>query len=236
MHDSGYAVTKDSSEISVYNREVLSVTSNFPLTVSINNDWNMVSVPGINPNGQGVANWWSGSIGDVFKYSSGYQIVTSTTPGEGYWMKHLGANEYNTGDEWPAEGIEIVAHDPVSASTGWNLIGGYEDIVATNSLTSTPPGLITGPIYEYSTSGYTMAANLVPGYAYCVKLSGDGQINIPSGPLAKGSEELIEYFKEDWGKITITDSKGRSYTLYAVKGDVNLNNYELPPYATGRDI
>ena len=154
MHDSGFAVTKDSSEISVYDRSVLSATSTFNLTVSISDGWNMVSVPGVNPDGQGVANWWPGRIGDVFKFNGGYQIITTTTPGEGYWMKHLGANIYNTGDEWPA--IEIVAHNPINATTGWNIIGGYENSVATTALTTTPPGLITGPIYKYS-AGYQVA-------------------------------------------------------------------------------
>ncbi len=199
MHDSGFAVTKDSSEISVYNREVLSVTSTFYLTVSILNGWNLVSVPGVNPDGQGVVNWWSDRIGDVFKYSGGYQIITTTTPGEGYWMKHLGANEYNTGDEWPAEGMEIVSHNPISATTGWNLIGGYENTVSTGGLTTSPPGLIDGPIYEYS-NGFTVATNLVPGYGYFIKLAEAGNINIPDGPLAKDSEDGSRILQRRLGK------------------------------------
>ena len=63
----------------------------FQLSVSVLDGWNMVSVPGINPDGQGVAQWWPGRTGDVFGYVSGYLIVTSTTPGEGYWMKNNGS-------------------------------------------------------------------------------------------------------------------------------------------------
>ena len=73
------------------------------------------------------------------------------------------------------------------------------------------------------------ATTLDPGYGYWIKLTGDGVINIPSGPLAKGSSEVVEYIKDDWGKIIIIDNAGRSYTLYAVNGKVNLDNYELPP-------
>ena len=85
----------------------------FQLSVDVNNGWNMVSVPGINPDGMGVDTWWSGKdpAANVFKYGTGYQQVTTATPGEGYWMKHIGINEYNTGDEWPAGGIQIVAHE-----------------------------------------------------------------------------------------------------------------------------
>ena len=77
--------------------------------------------------------------------------------------------------------------------------------------------------------GYYIADNLVPGYGYWIKLTAAGLINIPPAPLSKGNAGIVEYFREDWGKIIITDNAGRSYTLYAVKGDVDLNNYELPP-------
>ena len=33
----------------------------------------------------------------------------------------------------------------------------------------------------------------------------------------------------DWGKIVITDNSGKSYILYAVKRELNLDDYELPP-------
>jgi hypothetical protein len=201
----------------------------FQLTVSIANGWNMVSVPGINSDGQGVDIWWPGRdpAGNVFKYFSGYITISSTVPGEGYWMKHSGANIYNTGDEWPVEGIQSYPHYPISAVAGWNLIGCYEDTIQTADLTTSPPGLISGSIFGYS-EGYEIVANLLPGYAYWIKLTGAGQINFPT-VLSKVNEQVVEYFKEDWGKIIITDNTGRSYTLYSVNGVVNLDNYELPP-------
>ncbi|MBT8380855.1 MAG: hypothetical protein KJO59_00705, partial [Ignavibacteria bacterium] len=203
----------------------------FQLTVSVVDDWNLVSVPGINPDGQLVETWWSAKNpeANVFKYSNGYQIITSTTPGEGYWMKHLGANIYNTGDEWPAGGIEKVSNTPIPAEAGWNLIGGYENTVLTSSLTTTPPGLISGPIYEY-VDGYFVATNLKPGYAYWVKLTSSGSINIPIPTQNKYNTELVvDHFREDWGRITITDATGKSFTLYAVDGEANLESYEMPP-------
>jgi hypothetical protein len=108
------------------------------------------------------------------------------------------------------------------------MIGGYENSAAVSGLTTTPPGLISGSVFGYS-GGYVTATNLDPGYGYWIKLTGDGVINIPSGPLSKGSGEVVEYIKDDWGRITITDIGGRSFTLFAVKGEVDLNQYELPP-------
>ncbi len=127
--------------------------------------------------------WWPGKdpASSVFKMlGADYTPVITTTPGEGYWMKHIGPNVYNTGDEWPAEGIQRVPHDPISAVAGWNLIGGYESVVSVASLTTTPPGLITGPIYTYS-DNYQIATTLEPGRGYFVNLTGAGQINIPNG-------------------------------------------------------
>jgi len=162
--------------------------------------------------------------GSVFKYSAGYTPVTTTAPTEGYWMKNSGAQVYNH----PA--IQIVTHNDINAAADWNMIGGYENIVPVGNLYTTPPGLITGTIYEYS-GGYNPATDIVPGYGYWVKMSSAGLIGGLSAPppLSKSSIEAVEYFKEDWGKIIITDNAGRSYTLYAVNGEVNLDNYELPP-------
>ncbi|MDY0083483.1 MAG: hypothetical protein RBR74_09905, partial [Ignavibacteriaceae bacterium] len=67
----------------------------FPLSVNVLNGWNMVSVPGTNPDGMGVNNWWAGKVGDVYKYSNGYQAIATTNPGAGYWMKNNGAQTYN---------------------------------------------------------------------------------------------------------------------------------------------
>jgi hypothetical protein len=201
----------------------------FPLTVSVSNGWNMVSVPGINPAGQGINNWWINHTGNVFKFvpGLGYSSINTTTPGEGYWMKQVGDNVYNTGDEWPASGIEIIPHNPIGVSERWNMFGGFEDIVDASALTTTPPGQIVS-IYKFVPgTGYQTTTQIVPGYGYWVKVSSACQINIPD-VFAKGNKQE-EFFKNDWGRIILTDAAGSSHTLYAVKGQVDLNRYELPP-------
>ena len=117
-----------------------SMINTFQLTVNVNNGWNMVSVTGLHPTNQNVNTWWQyGKSGaNVSRYLSGYQSVTNAAPGIGYWMKHSGARTYNTGDEWPAGGIQIVTHNPLSATSGWNLFGGYELIVQTANITTVP--------------------------------------------------------------------------------------------------
>jgi len=211
----------------IYGMYVIPPANTFQLTVNVTNGWNMVSIPGLNTPDQNVNTWWAfrDPGANVFKYAGGYQPVTVAAPGIGYWMKHSGALTYNTGEEWPASGIQIVTHDPIAGASGWNLIGGYELAVGTAGVTTNPPGLQEGPIYKYS-GGYQTATTLDPGYGYWMKLTAAGQIIIPE-TMAKG--EVVEYFPEDWGRIILTDATGINYTLYAVNGKVDLNQYELPP-------
>ena len=209
--------------------QVIEAITTFQLSVPVANGWNMVSIPGLHPVDQNVNTWWQyrDPGANVFKYGgSGYVGVNFTIPGEGYWMKHSGARTYNTGEEWPAGGIQIVSHNPINGFSGWNLIGGYEIIAPVSGIITIPPGLISGPLYQYS-GGYQVATTMNPGNAYWIKLTGPGQIIIPN-TLSKGTS-IVEYFEEDWGRIVIRDAEGRSFTLYAVKGELDLNQYEMPP-------
>uniref|UniRef100_A0A7V3E8K9 T9SS type A sorting domain-containing protein n=1 Tax=Ignavibacterium album TaxID=591197 RepID=A0A7V3E8K9_9BACT len=203
----------------------ISEQTTFTLTVTVSNGWNLVSVPGLHPVDQNVNTWWQyrDQLANVYLYNSGYQDVNTVQPGIGYWMKHSGSRTYNTGDEWPA--IQIVPHNPINANQGWNLFGGYEQVVSVSALSTTPPGLITGQVYGYS-NGYYSAMNLEPGAGYWVKLSGAGQINIPNS-MANG--KIIEYFPKEWGRIIIRDAMGSKVTLYSVTEEVDLDKYELPP-------
>jgi hypothetical protein len=203
-------------------------STTFQLTVNVDNGWNMVSIPGLHPTNQQVLTWWPGKDpgANVFKYSGGYQSITEASPTEGYWMKNAGAQTYNTGDEWPAGGINIVVHNPIAGAAGWNLIGGYEYNAQTSGITTNPPGLIEGSVFGYS-GGYQAASELLPGYGYWIKLSGAGQIILPP-PAFRSTSKLVS-IGEEWGRIIITDNTGRNYTLYSVEDGVNLNSFELPP-------
>jgi hypothetical protein len=165
---------------SAHEYEPFTTSNTFQLSVNVSDGWNMVSIPGLHPVDQNVNTWWTfrDPGANVFKYAGGYQPVTEVTPGTGYWMKHSGSRTYNTGDEWPADGIQIAPHNPIQGTAGWNLFGGYELSVTAANVTTNPPGLQTGPIYKYD-GGYQVATTLDPGYCYWIKLTGDGQIIIP---------------------------------------------------------
>ena len=107
------------------------------------------------------------------------------------------------------------------------LLGAGQYDAAVSGITTTPLGLQDSPVFGYS-NGYQIVNFLIPGYGYWIKLSGAGSINLPSA-FAKVTSTLADYIKNDWGKIIITDATEKQYTLYAVNGEVNLKNYELPP-------
>jgi|WetSurSiteA1Bulk_404760.scaffolds.fasta_scaffold03842_3 myo-inositol-hexaphosphate 3-phosphohydrolase len=156
------------------------IANTFQLSVNVQNGWNIVSIPGLHPVNQNVLTWWTEKdpAAGVFEFNGTYSLVTTAVPGTGYWMKNLGAQVYNTGDEWPAEGIQIVSNNPINATAGWNLFGVYQNIIEASNLTTSPAGLIEGPVYAFSGT-YEIADTLLPGHAYWIKLTGDGQINIP---------------------------------------------------------
>ena len=220
---SGFGVDSTESETQIYTKDFGGGTT-FALAVDVMDGWNMVSVPGTNPAGMGVDTWWPSrnALADVYKWTGTYSSVTTTATTEGYWMLHTGANTYN----YPA--IEIVAHDPIAISTGWNMIGGYDNSALVSGLTTSPPNLIVaGTVYGWNGT-YFNPTNLVPGYGYWLLSTGDGVINPPT--LAKGTSKLVAQDNtENWGKITITDATGKNYVLYAVDGKVNLESYQLPP-------
>jgi hypothetical protein len=152
----------------------------FPLIVNVQNGWNMVSIPGLHPVNQNVLTWWEGKDPQaaMFGYAGGYNPVDVLTPGQGYWLKNLGANTYNTGDEWPE--INIIPNNPLNGAAGWNMIGGYHNIASVSAITTNPPNAISAAIFGYS-NGYQQVTELVPGYGYWLKLSQAAQIILPSG-------------------------------------------------------
>ena len=219
---SDISITEDGWYVDNIKITTFNAAATFQLTVNIANGWNMVSAPGTNPAGMEVGTWWPNQTGSVFGYNGiQYVPVDEATPGEGYWMNNTVGETYS----YPA--IGIVAHDPIPVTINWNMIGGYETSPTITALKAANPQII-GSVFGYNGIQYVEATNLVPGYGYWVNVTSTEAIVIPD-VLSKGSGEVVERFKDDWGRIILTDAEGSSYTLYAVKGEVELNQYAMPP-------
>ena len=131
---------------------VFESTTTFQLSVSVSDGWNMVSIPGLHPVDQNVNTWWPSLTGTVWGFN-GVQYVGKmiATPGEGYWMKNTVAETYN----YPA--IQIVPHNPVPVTLGWNMIGGYETSPSVANLKLANPQ-ITGTVWGFNGTQYVAAS------------------------------------------------------------------------------
>lgn len=209
-------------------------TQTFQFSVTLNDGWNMVSIPGLHPTDQNINTWFAfrNQLADVYFWDQGaYSSATSLTPTRGYWMLHSGNRIYNTGDEWPAGGINYVSHNPISINAGWNLIGCYEQSLPVNGLTTTPPNLIVpNTIYAWN-NGYYQPDSLKPGLSYWILLNGSGVIN--TDLLLKNTIQKNEENKKDWNKILFSDDANRNFCLYLTDQADNLETYTLPPLPPG---
>ena len=203
--------------------DAINYYSAFQLSIFLQDGWNMVSVPGINPNGQAPNYWWMNHIGNIYGYipGTGYLTATTTSPTEGYWMRQSGDQTYNTGDEWPAGGILRVPHDTLFLS-GWTMIGVYECPVPTGLLTT------TGSVYGYS-DGYEAVDTLFPGYGYWIKITDPGGLSFPPCNSVFPKQETFRSALDGFGKIIFSDHSGKVYTLYVITTGINAAQFELPP-------
>jgi hypothetical protein len=154
----------------------------FQFTASISSGWNLVSIPGNHPLNQGIDTWWTNRnpASGVYQFNNGYQAVTTLVPGTGYWLNNSETMVYNTGDEWPSAGILTVTNSPINVSSGWNLIGVYNNSVEINQITTSPAGILTGSFYRFVPGvGYQIATTLEPGYAYWMQATSIGTIIFP---------------------------------------------------------
>ncbi|NNJ54004.1 MAG: T9SS type A sorting domain-containing protein, partial [Ignavibacteriaceae bacterium] len=211
---------------------VIEVDYNFSGAVTVDEGWNLVGAMGDYPTGNDISNWWPGRDPTVslFKYNtpcdgtSGYSVITTMTIGEGAWMKNSTAQIYNSGDEWTD--LWYAVKYPIDLCSGWNLISGLDYVAKVDELATVPNNLIAGSVYGYAGS-YHIALTIDPGKGYWIKSLADGQLIIP-GPFT-GAPPKLAIIEENWGKITLTDYTGKSFKLYSASGELNLDDYELPP-------
>lgn len=210
----------------------------FSTSFTLGDSWNVISVPGIHPNSMlsDTLYRFRDLATSVFSFSGGgYNPTTILTNGIGYWLKHSGDHTY----DWNGtiqEGVlfpqlyEVVV-DSFSGVSGWNLIGTYDYSVFPSQLTTSPSGLINGPLFSYTPGfGYRVAVLLETGKGYFVNLSGNGKIAYP--PRSSNQSDMNEennLLKEEWAEITIHDALGKQYILYSTDEQKQLNKFLLPP-------
>ncbi|MFI5236645.1 MAG: PQQ-dependent sugar dehydrogenase [Ignavibacteriales bacterium] len=132
--------------------------------------WNLVSVPFLNED-MAAANIFPNSSTPVYGYNGSYFVANTLVNGDGYWVK------YNNSQTLQICGSRISF--PVSVYNGWNLIGPFDNPIAIEDITTSPPNIIVSPYYGYQ-SGYIEVNILEPGKGYWVKTNTAGTIQLNS--------------------------------------------------------
>lgn len=188
------------------------------MDVCVHSNWNMLSVPfaaaemrpGILfPGAVSPAYWFNGS---------GYITSDTLLNSRGYWIKFNGDTCYKI------QGLKVsTAQIPVSS--GWNMVGPFDENMVVSQILSTPPGIIISPFYGYE-NGYVTEDTLKPGKGYWVRTNASGVL-FKSGADNLISETSGNDYKE-FTRIEIAGNDGAS-SLYLAQPNQLSENFDLPP-------
>jgi len=150
------------------------------VTLEIDNDegWNLVGLPLEVENSSFVILFPESIEGTLYSFDDGYNLETSLTQGEGYWLRFDEAGS-TTIDGTPINELTISLND------GWNLVSGLSEDISIYSVSDPGSIIIPGTLYGFNEDGYVEADILVPGEGYWVRAFEVGEITLTSGTLAK---------------------------------------------------
>lgn len=213
-------------EVTGFQADPSSITRSLTLT----DGWNFISVPVQTDQ----------SFGTLFpECSSGFFY----TPGEGYTAIDAdeslpvgkGAAVQCDADTTSVTGQAVSPTIVVEA--GWTLIGGVEDTVAVDAITTSPSGILESDFFRLPPSaGYEPATELHPGEGYWIKTTEAGTLDVSGGsaPLASTSKTTASDMAEV-NRLVFEDASGRQSTLWLKEGitQEQRSQYELPPIPPG---
>jgi hypothetical protein len=152
------------------------------VSVSVNDGWNIVSVPLSFPS-YDKASIFPASISDAFWYHDGGYVLTDTLKnGESYWLKFGNSETLSlVGDTLLTQAVHV--------SDGWNMIGSVTSPIVVSSITSDPPGLTTSKFFGYNRS-YVTEDTIMPGKGYWVKVQGSGTLMLSSTVTRKITDQI----------------------------------------------
>jgi hypothetical protein len=219
-----WAYARDSNAESVSNYCSFSaLTAPLCQNVVVQRDWNLISVPVLAAS-MSKTSLFPTATTDASGFNGSYVPAATLQNGKGYWLKFAATQSVSICGS-------LAGSNAIPVSAGWNIIGPHDRNAAVSQMTSTPAGIISTSFFGYI-SGYQTATILESGKGYWVKVSQNGQLNLPSGGAA---EKVIATtpdageLKSAWGKIIIADRAGRTARLYVTDEEINLDRYELPP-------
>ncbi len=147
-----------------------------PVEYPFTHNWNLISIP------RHVSDYRKSSlfptaISGAFAYNGTYIQKDTLAGGSGYWLR-FDHDQMITLSGYPIYG------DTFDVVEGWNLVGSISYPVATASITSDTPAMITSNFFGYN-AGYYTTDTIRPGKGYWVKVSQGGKLILSSPSSAR---------------------------------------------------
>ena len=107
--------------------------------------------------------------GTLYSFDDGYNLETSLTQGEGYWLR------FNNVGNTTISGSPINELS-ISLNEGWNLIAGISNPINISDLEDPDGIIVPGTIYGFTTGGYSSTDIIEPGEGYWIRANSLGII------------------------------------------------------------
>ena len=109
--------------------------------------------------------------GTLYSFDDGYNLETSLTQGEGYWLR------FNNVGNTTISGTPINELS-ISLNEGWNLIAGISNPINISDLEDPDGIIVPGTIYGFTTGGYSSTDIIEPGEGYWIRANSLGIITL----------------------------------------------------------
>jgi hypothetical protein len=150
-------------------------------SVNVRTGWNMISVPVAAPNGDPKA-LFPASSSKCFRFTYRYVTDSYLTSGPGYWL------QFPSDQTVQLFGAPVLA-ETVAVRQGWNLIGSIGIPIATSTITSIPPGMITSSFFTYN-AGYYVTDSIRSGSACWVTVAQPGSLVLSAPGFSSVAERI----------------------------------------------
>ena len=107
--------------------------------------------------------------GTLYSFNGGYNLATTLTHGEGYWLRFfIDDSTIITGN--------VIDELTISLNEGWNLITGLITSFNISEIQDPDVIIIPGTIYGFTSGGYLNTENIEPGKGYWIRTNNSGSI------------------------------------------------------------
>ena len=145
----------------------LTVSTQSETSLILNSGWNLISVPTLPENASAAAVLSEVEYYALFSWTgTNYEAVNTFEPGVGYWL--FVAEDINI----PVTGASIETID-LTLSPGWNMIGGPNDAINVEGLSSEYYYICT-----WDGSGYIEASLVEPCKGYWIAVANELEIQL----------------------------------------------------------